>query len=705
MTRPRGPRLASKLLLTSVALLIIPWLGLKTLQATRDFLLQGQAQAQALSAAAVANLFHNRSELFALDTSANDGEAELPLYRLESRIILDGLDEDWDLLVHQRQQLMGEHGDLEFVLGSRDGRLHGLLQVSDDSIVNRQPTQRELNRSDHVRLFYLDTAGTTQRIALTFEGSGQASAYVTDQHWRYPIDSAPLSLLRAYVERNTKGYLVEFSLPLSWLGEPRRFGIAVANAENVGSVKLVEIVRSYPASNSHPNPLVERSVETDRLLQALTPQNSRIWIVDAAGHVKASRGQLEAPPTDSANQYSPGLIDTLYNWLSHSLMGIPLGPTRDFDPDLTATRADSLLRQALAGNPGVEQRSATQGSGEIIAAAHPIYSAGKIMGAVLVEKSTSQVLGLHRRSIERLALLSLFAILVVAIALLGFAARLTLRIRRLDRDTDRAIDRYGRLSTKRIPHELNASDEIGDLARSFNSMLDKLHEHQNFLAAIPNTLRHEINNPLNTISTSLEQLEQGSGTKSNQHLDAARRALRRIHLLVEKLGEAASLEQALESESSQRFDLSALLRDYVRNRMRRPPKPKIKLAVTSEPLIILGSDLHIEQLLDKLIDNAIDFAEPGSPIDITLQQLEDNYQLRIENHGPGIAESRLSSIFELMHSQRESGMGSGHLGLGLYVARLIAEHHGGRIYASNRVDTSGVIFTVELPLPGSQTPT
>ena len=692
----RGPGLAGKLLLTSAALLAIPWLGYKTLQATRDFLLLGQAQAQLLSAGAVANLFHNRNELF--ESAAATGQVELPLYQLESHILLDGLNEDWDLLAPRRQRFDGESVSFELLLGQREGRLYGLVEVRDDSPVHRHPAHTRLDRSDQLRLYFTDREGAERRLLISFEGSGQTTAYEMDSQWRYPQDDIPMHLLRGFVERNKQSYVLEFSLPLNWLGERRQLGLAVADVRDRERRRVAELLRTFPdANNGHYNLLVERSVPADRVLQALAPGDSRIWIVDKLGHVKASRGQLEtASEADSDTSDWPGLLDALQTLASKALLGIPLGPTRDFDPDITPSRQDALLQRALAGTADSERRRAIDGKGEIIAAAHPIYNAGDVIGAVLVEKSTRQVLSLQRRSIERLAILSLLTIAIVALALLGFAARLTLRIRRLDREAAGAIDPFGRLSDNRISHELQAGDEIGDLARSFNSILEKLHGHQQFLAAIPRTLRHEINNPLNTISTSLEQFE-AEPEGSAEQLAAARRALRRIGMLVENLSDAASLEQALTSESNTRFDIGKLVRDYARNRMRRPPYPTLDVSVPSRPLIVRGSDLHIEQLLDKLIDNAIDFAAPGSSIDIDMHTGGNNCILTIRNSGPTIPSAQLTAIFQLMHSAREAGEPKGHFGLGLYVARLITEFHGGSIRAENLEDASGVVFTVALP--------
>ncbi len=695
--RRRGPGLAGKLLLSGMALLVIPWLGYKTLQASRDFLLQGQAQAQLLSASAVANLFHDRSDLFTATADAGDNLAELPLYRLQSHILLDGLEEDWDLLAPRRQRFEGDELGYDLLLGQRDGKLYGLLRVDDDSVINHSPADTRLDRGDHLRLYFIDSEGAQRRLLLSFEGSGQTTAHEMDSNWRQATDRSPVHLLRGHVERDDKSYVLEFSMPLGWLGEQRQLGVAVADVHDNKRRKIAELLRTFiPGDDNRLNLLVERSAETDRILQALAPRDSRIWIVDRLGHVKASRGQLEAPKDRDTPAGWRGLAHALQTSLSEMVLGIPLGPTRDFDPDTTAIRQDPLLQRALLGESVIERRTAVAGSGEIIAAAQPIYNANIVIGAVLVEKSTRQVLGLQRQSIERLAALTALTIALVALALLGFAVRLTFRIRRLDREADSAIDPYGKLSDSRILHELDSADEIGELARSFNRMLDKLQGHQQFLAAIPRTLRHEINNPLNTISTSIEQLEGFDSVDGRQQLDAAKRALQRINLLVENLSEAASLEQALESESTEVFDLGVLIRNYSQNRLRRPPHPRLEVNLPPGPAMLRGSDFHIEQLLDKLIDNAIDFAADGSTIAIGLQVSNDYYLLTIGNTGPAIADDQLAAIFQLMHSTRKSGSGGGHYGLGLYVAKRIAEMHGGGICAKNLADNSGVVFEVRL---------
>jgi two-component system sensor histidine kinase ChvG len=125
-------------------------------------------------------------------------------------------------------------------------------------------------------------------------------------------------------------------------------------------------------------------------------------------------------------------------------------------------------------------------------------------------------------------------------------------------------------------------------------------------------------------------------------------------------------------------------------------------ALPSAPVVVEGVPDAIAQLLDKLVENANDFAPAGTAIRVSLEARGGAHVLAVENAGPPLPEAEMAALFDSMVSLREpearaSGGESAHLGLGLYIVRLVAEYHGGRVRAANLASGRGVRFEVELP--------
>jgi len=129
------------------------------------------------------------------------------------------------------------------------------------------------------------------------------------------------------------------------------------------------------------------------------------------------------------------------------------------------------------------------------------------------------------------------------------------------------------------------------------------------------------------------------------------------------------------------------------------PARRFDLALTDQPVMLRGAPDLFAQLLDKLAANAADFAAGDSPIQISLARATSEAVLRFVNTGPALPAEMGGKLFESMVSVRkERAGGAPHLGLGLYIVRLIAEFHGGRVSATNRPDNSGVVFELRFPV-------
>ena len=689
-SRFRGPRLRTKLLLLALGVLALPYLSYLQLAEMERLLIQGQSNAQLLTAEGISTLFNDRADLFNdLPVSLEDYES-LFVHPIQGPVRLDGRIEDWGEVETRMQRFGAEDGEardgsFSLVLGERDGYLYGFAKILDDTRMYREPSFLRLDNADHVRLSFIRTDGEEGRATITLPRPGVTTAYRMQEDWRYAETGAPAKQIQGYLVETDRGYDIEFELPLSLLGSRRYFGVAFADVD-APTRETREITQTLPTADKEGfNLVILRSPELLKVIEGLGYSGSRILVIDPQRRVRAETGS----PTSGANrQVESDWVYSIGEWIRRFSSTVP-----------EAGAIDEIIDLSLAGDPIALPRTLETGV-EVITAAYPIVSKDAILGTVLVEQNMDEILAFQYEAIERVMLVSALILLFVFLALFAFSARLAWRIRNLRREAAAAIDEYGRLKTASLQAERGAGDEIGDLSRSVSSVLTRLHQHNTFLENMPRTLRHEINNPLNTLSTSLQHLENESPSAADKYLASAKRGVMLIGSIVQNLADAANLEESLQAEELEVIDMQQFLERYVGNLKTTQTHREIVFRGVSHPVLARIADFRVEQLLDKIIDNAIDFHHPGSPIKVQLDDYADSLQITVANRGPVLPAIDGESLFESMVSHRgpQSRL---HFGLGLYVVRVIAEYHGGTVRAANLADGSGVAIMVRLPLVSS----
>ena len=704
----RGPGLVLKLFLLSTGLLIIPWFSLRQLVQMEGLMAQAQARTQLLTAKGIATLLNGREDLFEDFPIAVENYAVLYVLPLTSAMRVDGEIADWQHSGARERRFGVQNGVLNeggFTLsvGERGNYLYALVRARDSRAVFRSGAQLRLDRGDHVRLVFRSRGGDEQRFIIAFSGAGpegtrNATVFRSDAGWKYAIGQ-PERHIQAAARIEPGGLAIEFRVPLAVLTNQRIFGLSYVDVDDANSTTPSRVTQSLPTVDALGYSLVVlRSREVGAVVQGLAYSGARILVIDGRRQVRAESGSYRSRVPEPV----PVVANTPDRWLSpilpwvRSLLAIlPL----DYRQHVTSAEKPvaRVIGNALAGNSGTLRRELPNGD-EIIMAVHPIISAHGVIGAVVVEENTDAIAALQRQAVERVTAVSALSLFVVLIGLLAFSLRLAWRIRNLRQETTEAIDNEGRLRTTELSAQTQSGDEIGDLARSIANMLTRLQQHTHFLETIPRTLRHELNNPLNTLSTSLHNLEsEHPEVAESRYLESAKRGVLRIGGIVQHLADAANLEEALKEEERELLDLRALVQSYVTNCQLAHSDAQFVLDADPEPLMAEVADYRIEQLLDKLIDNAIDFHAQGTPISVGLRASRDAIELRVENIGPALSSALLSSLFDSMVSSRGPAQDGVHFGLGLYVVRVIAEHHGGSVSAANRADGHGVAITVRLP--------
>jgi signal transduction histidine kinase len=365
-----------------------------------------------------------------------------------------------------------------------------------------------------------------------------------------------------------------------------------------------------------------------------------------------------------------------------------------------------------------ERRKTGDGRSVVVSAAHPVWLGDQVRGAVIVEETGNRVLAERNRAFERLFNIVLAVLLLGSVALTLFASRLSARIRRLRLrscvpktpelsarirrlrdDAEQAIDGEGRARGRLASSD--AGDEIGDLSRSFANALARLTDYASYQEKMASRLSHELRTPVAVVRSSLENLNaQPLPSEARVYIERAQGGLNRLAAILARMTEATRLEQALAESVPERYNAAKVVAGCVDGYRVAYPLADFALTVPETPVLVNGAPELLAQMLDKLVANAVEFST-GGPIGVALSEAGSEAILAVANAGPPLPAGMEGQLFDSIVSVRAAGgAAEPHLGLGLYIARLIAQFHCGHVCADNRADPPGVLVTVTLPLAG-----
>jgi two-component system sensor histidine kinase ChvG len=429
------------------------------------------------------------------------------------------------------------------------------------------------------------------------------------------------------------------------------------------------------------------SEEIERLLAVMGRPASRLWVVDAGSRVRGLYGSLR----DERDKRE------MSGWL-RPIAGLVAPPPRLPAGD-ESEPARGQVERALIGVSSVLWRGTRDRDVAVLSAAQPIFVGDDIVGAIVLEETTASIQLLRNDALERLLAVTLAIVAASLVILLAFSTRLVARIRKLHAEAESAIDAQGRVRGTITPSA--AQDEIGDLTRTTAAMLARLRDYNAYLEAMAGRLSHELRTPLAVVRSSLDNLKSDAlPSQARVYVERAGEGVERLARIISRLSEATRLEQLLASGERERFDLAKLVAACVEGYRSAYPERAFELAVPSAPLWMTGVPDAIAEALDKLVENANDFAPPASAVRMAVEPRGRRAVVAVENEGPALPPDKIARLFESMVSLR-AGEAAGtqpHLGLGLYIARLVAEFHGGTVRASNLAESGRVRFEIEAAL-------
>lgn len=670
--------LKRQLLLVSVLTLMLPWAGCEFIRETESALrtvqqnmLAGTARAHAITMAQYIEEFPP------VESLSLSGDAVYQ-HALRRRPQVNGYFDDWPLAAASLTSLHGSDGPVRYAVGTYSGDVFLYVEVADRNVVYATAETMILDDgpeyADRVSLISDSPPYLREQYIFAAEAPGPIVSYKQDKY-----GFAPEPAISAHWQDIPGGYRIEARIPADRLGT--NLGIVVSNTAQMS--QRATRISSY--SGDTPESVTKMSPELNVVATKLAQENTRLLVTDAAGWRLASAGQLSAATTQK--YLSSGWPRRIYDLLVESGR-----EARFAQPDPLGRERQAYVSAALDGRETPAWFRSDESGRAIVAVAAPIINDGEVIGALILQQGTEAILSLTNARLAALIKVTLIATLLVAGTLLGYATWLSRRIRYLSLATEDALEKENLHAA--LPSAL-AVDEIGDLSRSFSFVMQQLGDYNAYLRSLASKLSHELRTPLAIVTSSLENLEHEPLSEASLgYTERAREGAERLRHILNAMSEASRVEALMENAEAEPFDLRAVLnstteayRDVYNER-----EFEFKCSVESAPAI--GSPELLIQMLDKLVDNAVDFSQPGDAIQISLGSSDEALQLSVTNPGPPLPERMRTQMFDSMVSMR-GGENSRHLGLGLYIARLIAEGHGGRIEADNV--EGGVEFSVFLP--------
>jgi len=667
--------------------LALPWAGYQYVQELEGALRSGLEQSLLASADTMAAALGDQ-ELGISDANPS-AAAEYTIYAhpLSGQPLLDGFRDDWDT-PEAGSVPVGSGGRLW--VGRQDRMLYLFLSFSDSSIVY-QSGPGETPYGDRVLLI---TGADTPRWLMFQTGApGALRGQQTMAPQFAPMGDFETRVLGFWRETQS-GFALEARLPLELAGQHLGVSVVNVNPLSAASPPYRVTMESSGADGYEPGLLVYRPTSLNAVARRFEQPGRRLRIVNIDGWVLFDDGAIDPLPTNFDN-VTLSLAERFYRLI-----------LRRNDPPYENVEgppgrlADSELRTALNGNSVTAWYARDPDASAIVAASVPISRGATQLGAVILEQSSDSILTLTNGALVRLMSTTLLATALVALGLLSYATLLSFRVRRLARAADGALGPKGEIRPT-LPGR-KAKDEIGDLARSFTRLLNRLSEYTDYLNTLKGKLAHELRTPLAVVTTSLDNLErEPHGSNLSPYMARLREGVGRLDSILNAMSEATIIEQAISNTEPEAFDTHAVLEDCVAAYRDVYRDRVFKYENRAPQTNILGSAELIAQMMDKLIDNAVSFSPMGSTIEVRLSDTRRKLSIAVINRGPRLPKAMQDQLFDSLVSLREEGDDRRHLGLGLYIVSLIANFHGGKARGSDLPDGTGVIFEILIPVARS----
>jgi two-component system sensor histidine kinase BaeS len=338
-------------------------------------------------------------------------------------------------------------------------------------------------------------------------------------------------------------------------------------------------------------------------------------------------------------------------------------------------------------------------SEEQLDAAIALINGSRTVGYLLPESGMGFQVGDQTALMQRLDNAAWVAALIAGGVSLLLALLLAYTVLRPVRDLTNAAQT---LASGQLSHRVKVSgdDELASLGKAFNQMAESLQQAQQSRRDMTADIAHELRTPLAVQRAHLEAIQDGIYPLTPESLDPVLQQNHTLARLVEDLRTLALADSGQLTLNRAPNDLTELVEHVIERFKPQASSRLVELhmepAQTPMPQVSIDP-VRIEQVITNLVTNALRYTPEKGRITLSLSSQPGQIQLQVNDDGPGISPKDLPHIFERFYRVGHSrSREEGGTGIGLAIARQLAEAHGGTLTASNH-SQGGALFTLRLP--------
>jgi two-component system sensor histidine kinase ChvG len=643
-----------KLYVVALTLFGIPWSGYFLLTEVESYLRMQQEESLVNHAHTIQQVMvnsslnlrkHNRGDLFV-------HQWDYPIYP-------DGYGDDWVYLDAEFYETKDPESNFGFRIAVGEDISKRYLVLLLD--VDTEPVKYSRFNENQVVMYF---SGHHFRFNPMAPGRLTAEQSVDDQWVSTDASNAIVGAWQDKANGET-GYRLEAKIPRGYLKQS--FGVRVETTYN-RKIRTVDPIER--GTLRLPEPRLEE-------LAALHARNKmRVRVIDDQGWKLADVNRMSSDVEDSESDGRPWIIRDLLR----SIM-----PAKYF-PDYPYANNSKLPTDHFFdlhyADFVIERFHQESTNSTIVAASKALVSRSsegeERVGTILIEQDTDQILSFQDRALQNIVLMTIALFTLTGAMLYLFSSSLTKKVKGLKEQLEHSVSHDGRITGQMKPSA--SRDELGELGRGIDSVLRRLSEYNQYLEAMASRLAHELRTPLTVVKTSVDNARMTATEDQAKYLDRAVSGADRLDDILKRLREASRLEHALQDTEIVSFSMTDLVNRQIEVYQSVWPDISINIEVVGQIDSIIGAPEIVVQALEKLMSNAVDFREADTAITIKVEREKELVSLSVINQGPSLPEE---DIFASMVSKRKSTSNQPHLGLGLYIVRLVADYHRGYAFAQN----------------------